>query len=116
MEKNNTNKHFSNFYIAGFTFHEGCMVFSKLKIGTQLRLCREQENKFDPYAVAIYYKGYKLGYIPREMNESIAQFMDLGYTKIFDVRVQRITPEAHPEKQVGVVIFLREAESICCKE
>ena len=107
MEKNNTNKHFSNFYIAGFTFHEGCMVFSELKIGTQLRLCREQENKFDPYAVAIYY-------IPREMNESIAQFMDLGYATIFDARVQRITPEAHPEKQVGVVVFLREAESICC--
>ena len=49
------------------------------------------------------------------MNEAISQFMDLGYAEMFDVRVQRIVPEAHPEKQVSVVVFLREAESLYCK-
>lgn len=107
MEKNNTNKHFSNFYIAGFTFHEGCMVFSELKIGTQLRLCREQENKFDPYAVAIYYGDTKLGYIPKSNNEEISTFLDMGHFDIFDVRVQSVCPNEHPESQVRVAIFIK---------
>ena len=111
MEKRSKSKHFGNFHIAGFTFHEGCMAFSELKIGSKLRLVREEDNKFDPFAVAIYYEEYKLGFIPRDGNEIFAQFIDAGYTDIFDMRVQRITPEAHPEKQVGVVVFLKDAET-----
>lgn len=112
MENKTIDKHLGNFYIAGFTFWDGCMAFEELKVGTALRLEREAENRFDPYAVAIYYGDTKLGFIPRDENKLVAQFMDLGYDKIFDVRVQRISPDAHPEKQVSVVLRLKEASEV----
>ena len=112
MTQNTIDKHLDNFNIAGFTFWDGCEAFGDLKVGTPLHLVREEDNKFDPYAVAIYYEGYKLGFVPRGDNQLICQFLDLGYTDIFDARVQRISPEAHPEKQVGVVVFLKEAKEL----
>ena len=112
MENKTIDRHLGNFNIAGFTYWEGCMAIADLKVGSQLLLVRERENRFDPYAVAIYYGEYKLGFIPRGENELIAKFMDLGYEKIFDCRVQRISLDAHPEKQVGVVVFLKEANVV----
>ena len=88
------------------------MAIADLKVGSRLQLVRERENRFDPHAVAIYYGEYKLGFIPRGENELIAKFMDLGYEKIYDCRVQRISLDAHPEKQVGVVVFLKEANVV----
>ena len=91
------------------------MAISELKIGVSLRLVRESENRFDPNAVAIYLDDYKLGFVPRDENELIAKFLDLGYSKIFDLRVQRIALDAHPEKQVGVVLFINEANKVINK-
>ena len=45
-------------------------------------------------------------------NQLVAQFMDLGYNKIFDMRVQRICPDVHPEKQVWVILRLKEADKV----
>ncbi len=44
--------HLTNFHIAGFGYWEGCEAFEQLKIGTRLDLIREEDNPFDPYAVA----------------------------------------------------------------
>ena len=57
--------HLANYYIAGFGYWDGCEAFEQLKIGSCLQLVREEENRFDPYAVAIYYREFKLGFIPR---------------------------------------------------
>ncbi len=88
------------------------MAFESLKIGMQLSLVREADNKFDPCAVAIYHQDRKLGFVPKGDNVMISQLMDLGYTAIFDLRVQRLCPDAHPEKQVGVGLFLRAADEL----
>lgn len=112
MEHKIISRHINDFNIAGFTYWEGCMTIANLRVGSQLRLVRERENKFDPHAVAIYYGEYKLGFIPRGENELIAKFMDLGYAEIFDCQIQRISPDAHPEKQVCAVVFLREANMV----
>ena len=112
MENKTIDRHFGNFNIAGFTYWEGCMAITDLKVGSQLRLVREEDNKFDPHAVAIYYEDYKLGFIPRGENELISKMVDLGYGKIFDCRVQRISLDTHPEKQVGVIVFLKEANKV----
>ena len=115
MENKTTDRHFSNFFIAGFTYWEGCMAIADLKVGSQLQLVRERENRFDPHAVAIYFNEHKLGFIPRGENELIAKFLDLGYSEIFDLRVQRIALDAHPEKQVGVIVFINEAKKVINK-
>ena len=112
MENKTIDRHFGNFFVAGFTYWDGCMALGDLKIGTTLTLVREDMNRFDPHAVAIYYKDYKLGFVPRSENEMICKFIDLGYADIFDLRVQRISLDAHPEKQIGVVLFLKEANNV----
>jgi hypothetical protein len=98
------DRHFSNFSLAGFTYYDGIEVFQELKVGTLLTMLAEPENKYDPSAIAIYYGEKKLGFIPKEENKLIFQFLTLGHSSLFEVRINRISPESHPEKQVGVVV------------
>ena len=100
--------HLANFHIAGFGYWEGCEAFEQLKIGTKLELVREADNRFDPYAVAIYYGEYKLGYIPRGSNHDISKYLDMGLDDIYEVRITRITPDVHPEQQVEVIVYIND--------
>ena len=100
-------RHLANFHIAGFGYWDGCEAFEHLKIGTRLDLVREEDNQFDPYAVAIYYKDLKLGFIPRDSNYEISKYLDMGWDDLYEVRVTRVTPDAHPESQVEVVVHLK---------
>ena len=102
--------HLTNFHIAGFAYWDGCEAFEQLRIGTKLDLVREQDNKFDPYAVAIYYGDYKLGFIPRGSNHDISKYLDMGLEDIYDVRITRITPDIHPENQVEVVVKIKNQQ------
>jgi hypothetical protein len=102
------DKHFDNFNIAGFTYHDGVDVFSELKIGTELILKVEPDNKHDTFAVAIYYKTHKLGYIPRGKNTMISKFLNFGHTNLFDIKINRVSPEEHPEQQIGVIVKIKE--------
>lgn len=106
--------HLDNFHIAGFSYWDGCEALNQLKPGTKLELVREEDNKFDPYAVAIYYGEYKLGFIPRSSNHDISKYLDMGIDDIYEVRVTRVTPEAHPKSQVEVILYIKNqnAESI----
>ncbi|MDR1895764.1 MAG: HIRAN domain-containing protein, partial [Prevotellaceae bacterium] len=103
--------HFATFDIAGFTYYDGIDVFYDLKIGTELNLKAEPTNPFDPYAVIIYYKTTKLGYIPRGENKAISRFLNLGYTELFEVKINRIAPDEHTEQQVGVIVRIRERKA-----
>lgn len=107
LERKVRKVHLTNFHVAGFTYWDGCEAFEYLKIGTELHLVREADNRFDPYAVAIYYKDYKLGFIPRTNNHDISKFLDMGYSGVFEVRITRITPNVHPEQQLEVIVYLR---------
>ena len=102
--------HLTNFHIAGFAYWDGCEAFEQLRIGSKLDLVREPDNKFDPYAVAIYYGDYKLGFIPRGSNHDISKYLDMGLEDIYDVRITRITPEVHPENQVEVVVKIKNQQ------
>ena len=56
----------------------------ELKI-SQLKLQREPDNEFDPFAVKVLFKEQKLGYIPKSKNQTIARLMDAGkqfYAKV----------------------------------
>ena len=83
-------------------------MFEDLKIGRELLLKAEPENRYDPEAVAIYYQDDKLGFVPRGENKAISKFLNLGYTDLFEVKISQIVPEAHPEKQVRVVVRIKE--------
>ena len=98
------DRHFTTFHIAGFTYYNGVDVFENLKIGAQLKLKAEPENPFDPNAVAIYYQEEKLGFVPKDENEMLRKFLNLGYTDLFEAKISQVSPDAHPEKQIRVVV------------
>lgn len=98
--------HLDNFHIAGFGFWDGCEAFEHLKIGTKLDLIREVDNPSDPYAVAIYYEDFKLGFIPRQSNHDISKYLDMGLRDVYEVRITRITPDVPPESQVEVIVYI----------
>ena len=80
-------------------------------IGTQLQLVREEDNKFDPYAIAVFYQDMKLGYIPRGENHDLSKFLEMGYEDLFEVRVNKLDLDEHPESQVGIIVYLKRKES-----
>lgn len=102
-----THTHFLHCNIAGFSFWEWIFVFEKLNIWTELTLKLETENPYDPNAVAIYFKTYKIWYIPRAKNKRISKFLHAGYENIFETRINRISSEEYPEEQIWITVFLK---------
>jgi len=64
--------------IAGFQYYAGDEVFPDLWVDTPLLLVRDPENKYDKNAVAVHYKQYQLGFVPRADNTAVAQMLDRG--------------------------------------
>jgi hypothetical protein len=98
-------RHFDHFNIAGFTYYEGALAFEHLRVGTQLKLVAEPGNIYDEHAVAIYYNNLKLGFIPIGNNKPISELLRAG-VDVFDTRVQRCSPDSHPENQVQVIVYV----------
>ena len=42
------------FFIAGFNYYDGCMAWEEFKVGAKLELVRDECNKVEVNAVAIY--------------------------------------------------------------
>ena len=102
---------FKDCHLAGRKYHDADEVWDELKVGTTLRLERDKENRFDPYAVMVEYEKedeeYLLGYIPRGENETIANLLEMGWNHIFECRICKINEEAHPERQVHLTIKIK---------
>ncbi|MDO5615529.1 MAG: HIRAN domain-containing protein [Cruoricaptor ignavus] len=99
-------EHLANFNIAGFTYYDGALVFRKLKIGQELNLRLEENNRYDARAVAIYYKDYKIGFIPRTENRIFYKMLKVGLENNIRILVQSRDETAYPEQQIRVVAHL----------
>jgi hypothetical protein len=64
--------------LAGFQFYDGPASWNALAEGDLLELTREPHNPHDGSAVAVHWKGRKLGYLPRGENATAARLMDQG--------------------------------------
>ena len=104
------NQHYATFHIAGFTYWNGLDVFDELKVGTELTIEAEPTNGHDPNAVKILFKEIMLGYIPRDENEEISKFLQLGYSELFSAKISRINPEIHTEKQISVTVRINKKQ------
>ncbi|MDD3458488.1 MAG: HIRAN domain-containing protein [Weeksellaceae bacterium] len=99
-------EHLAHFFIAGFTYYDGALVFRKLKIGKKLRLELEEDNKYDHRAVAVYYKKHKIGFIPRTENRIFYKLLKIGLGENIRMTVQSTDRRQHPESQVQIVAHL----------
>jgi len=93
--------------VAGTTYIKNLSkIEKKLEKGQTLDLKREPDNKYDKFAVAIYnVQGERLGYIPRDKNETLARLMDAG--KWFYAKVQEKEWEGSWLK-IDLEIYLKE--------
>lgn len=110
-------KFYMDCHLAGRKYHEADFVWEKLKVGTLLRLERDDENKYDPEAVAVMYDDeenhevFCIGYVPKVQNSDIAALLDMGWNGIFECRISKINEEAHPEEQINLTIRIKRCKA-----
>lgn len=113
-----SHKYLMECHVAGVKYHDADEVWNQLKIGTPLVLCREEDNGYDPEAVALAYVStidskneeyeyIKIGYIPSCQNTMLATFLDMGWDDAFECRLSKVDPEAPSERQLRVTIKVR---------
>ena len=64
--------------VAGTSFRKLDKVEAELLSTVQLEMKREGKNEFDQFAIALFFKEIKIGYIPKDKNQVIARLMDAG--------------------------------------
>lgn len=102
------SRYVADFDIAGMRYWDGASVLGKLKAGKKLSLVAEPDNPADPDAVAIYHKGVKLGYVPRDQNHLAAQLLRFGHNDVFECRILKVDAKAETWKQVHVGLYLTD--------
>ncbi|RKX74592.1 MAG: hypothetical protein DRP87_16520 [Spirochaetes bacterium] len=75
-----------------------------LEVDQPLNLIREPENPYDEMAIEVYWKDYKLGYIPRDDNSVIAQLMDRGIP--LKASISRLNESGNPWDRVGIRVTM----------
>lgn len=108
---------FKECHLAGRQYHDADEVWEDLKVGLELKLVRDLDNRYDKNAVAVVFSkkdettkeivDYLLGYIPADENTEIAQFLDMGWNDVFECRISKINEEAHYENQIRLTIRIR---------
>lgn len=91
--------------LAGSQFHGLETVFDQLQLGDVLTLHREPENRHDPKAIRVEWRGVFLGYVPRRENKGVAQALDEGLT--LDARITRLQADPDPWQRLRFSIFVR---------
>lgn len=78
--------------VAGFSYHEGPAVLHQIVPGDAVELVHEIGNPQDAHAVAVFWHGRKLGYVPHSDNAHIAARMEA------DGRLQAYVTRVEPER------------------
>lgn len=90
--------------IAGFQYYDGEQVFPRLQVDTPLLLIREQDNIYDKNAVAVHFKQYKLGFVPKADNTAVAQMLDRGES--LSARVVELAQSRNPWERMRFEVTL----------
>jgi hypothetical protein len=64
--------------VCDLRYYDMIYVYHKIKTGEELELRRDLMALFNPYAIEVVYKGYKLGYVSERNSRMIAMQMDQG--------------------------------------
>ena len=85
-------------------------IFPNIKKGDKLDLFREKGNDYDELAILVKFNGEKIGYVPRNDNEVLANLMDAGKELygVVENAYQDEVYKGYPFKVVEFEIFLKE--------
>jgi hypothetical protein len=84
--------------VAGYAYYVVPGQTEALRPGDPVELIREPDNPADPDAIALHWQGQKIGYVPRDYNQPIAQRLDAGQAP--RCQFTGIAPEQPPWRQV----------------
>lgn len=90
--------------LAGFRHHAAPHLWAALRERLTLNLSREPGNPHDPDAVALHWRGHKLGYLPRGENFLVARLLDERRT--LSAQVERLSPKADHNHRVALAVLL----------
>ncbi len=90
--------------LAGFRYHAAGEVWSELRVGDALELVREAGNPHDANAVAVAWRGRKLGYVPRRENAALAWGLDRG--ERLRARISRLSMHPNPARRIEFEVFI----------
>jgi len=89
--------------LAGFSYHDATGFWEVLRVGDALELRREADNPHDARAVAVWWRGRKLGYVPRRENSALAWGMDRG--ERVSARISRLHAHPNPARRIEFEVF-----------
>lgn len=100
---------FDKFHVAGASyFSDFDRLIDEIPIGAEVCFRREPKNRHDKNALAVYYKGYKLGYVPQVQNEKYVRLIDRGLTELLYATVASIDKETrYKEAMLEISVSLR---------
>ena len=75
----------------------------RFKTGDALTMQRDLDNAYDFFAVGVYWKGVKIGYLPSTENIVIANLLDSGIS--MNAYLGKVDLQANPQHALSVVIF-----------
>ena len=90
--------------LAGFAHYEAAALWDALREGDPLALRREPENRHDPNAVRVEWRGHMLGYVPRRNNAALAWALDRGHA--LRARIVRLRPHPNPARRIVFEVYL----------
>ena len=90
--------------IAGFQYHQGEHLWAHLRVGHSLRMVREVNNPYDRRAVGLDWRGYRVGYIPRADNATVAQMLDRG--EPLACRITHLCDSRNPRQRIRIAVDL----------
>lgn len=90
--------------LAGYRYYAARQVWMELRVGDALELLREADNPHDRNAVAVAWRGRKLGYVPKRDNAALAWGLDRG--ERLQARISRLGAHPNPARRVEFEVFV----------
>jgi hypothetical protein len=90
--------------LAGFHYHAAAELWPQLRVGDSLELAREPDNAHDLNAVAVLWRGRKLGYVPRRDNAALAWGLERG--EPLRARISELAQHPNPARRLRIEVFV----------
>lgn len=89
--------------LAGSQYYAVGTYWQQLRVGDELSLQREPDNRHDANAIRVHWQGQQLGYLPRAQNRAVAAAMDRGERLV--ARIARLTEHPDPWRRVVLEVY-----------
>lgn len=89
--------------LAGFRHHAAAALWPALRVGDPLTLVREPHNPYDANAIAVAWRGERLGYVPRRENAALAWALDRG--EAVDARIVELREHPNPRERLRFEVY-----------